>query len=210
MSSVYRRKYNELAKSQTNGGVVKDLTSHWYNIDTVFDSIVEEETLRGKEPSLELAVYDLDSGEKYHRFRRRSEEEEERYQLSKNGAPVKEKEKPISESGKEEWEAVHGEKEEEHIYLCEWCNKLGYQKKYNPEYCDTCDMCATCDEYEAYECSGCSYSRYRTGKLYSERVPIDDILNNEDRATFMEVRGSQCDDADECFIYNGDFSIKDF
>lgn len=207
MASVFRRKYKDLIGSQTGDVIGRDLTEHWYNIDTIFDAIVEEETVRGKEPTLELAVYDLDSGEKYHRFRRRSEEEEERYQLAKGTPTEKKKEKPISESGKEEWEEVHGKKEEPQIYLCEWCSKLGYQKKYNPEICDSCDTCASCAEYEHYECSACSYSRYRTGRPYSESVPMEDILSKGDQVIFAEIREEQ---TGEILEYIGDYSIKDF
>lgn len=207
MSTLYRKKYKEIANSQSHSEV-RDLSEHWYNIDTIFDAIVEEESLRGKEPSLELAVFDVDTGEKYRRFQKRSEEEEERYQLSKGTTERKSETTPISESGKAEWDAAH-KKEEEQIYLCEWCSKLGYQKKYNPELCDTCDICASCNEFEHYECSGCSYSRYRTGKPYSEMVSIDNLLSEEDQKVFSAIRNKEYNN-DGCYVYEGSFSIKDF
>lgn len=207
-SSEFKRKYaKQMADKQQNGAALgHDLSSHFYNVDDIGDAIVNEEMARGLEPSLELAVYDCYSGEKYRRFQKRTEEEEERYLISKGQMPEPKKPMDISEHGDKEWDAAH---KEEGIYLCEWCSKLGYKRKYNSEVCDSCHLCAECSQYERYECSGCSYSRYRNGTPYCERLRASDVLSKEDQVIFMEIKNDREEECKSTFMtYNDKYTVK--
>lgn len=203
ISESFRRKYAQQMAGIQNTKIGNDLTDHFWNIDTILGAIAEEEVARGLEPSVELAVYDCYSGEKYRRFQKRTEEEEERYQISKGQMPEPKKEAPISQDGAKEWEDAH---KEEGIYLCEWCTKLGHRQKYNSEVCDSCHMCAECSQYEQYECSGCSYSRYRTGTPYCERLRASDVLSKEDYMIFGEIK----DEVENRGPWNGDSNRMEY
>lgn len=66
------------------------------------------------------------------------------------------------------------------IYVCDYCQVLGYSKKYKPEICDSCKVCESCAEYDDDECSGCSYSIYRDGTFYRDKLSDEDLFSQED------------------------------
>ena len=65
-------------------------------------------------------------------------------------------------------------------YICEYCTDLGYGSKYKAYLCDNCTKCETCSEFSNGSCDGCSYSRTRTGRLYSESLSVDQIVDADD------------------------------
>lgn len=76
------------------------------------------------------------------------------------------------------------------IYVCEYCDLLGYHQKYRPEICDTCRMCETCAEYEDGDCSGCTYSVYRDGQYYRDKIPESELMTSHDIDLFQELKSS--------------------
>jgi hypothetical protein len=80
-----------------------------------------------------------------------------------------------------------GDDDDDGIYVCHMCDKLGYSGKYVPELCDTCKACASCAEYEQEECSGCSYSVYRDGEYYHEKLPESELISEHDAELFREL-----------------------
>lgn len=70
------------------------------------------------------------------------------------------------------------------VYICEFCNSLGYSKKYRPEICDTCKQCEPCVQYESGECSGCGYSTYRDGQYYRDKLKEEDLFSESDLEVF--------------------------
>lgn len=163
-----------------------DMSGHLINIDTILDSIVDAEKEHGQEPSVELAVYDRSTGNKYRRFQKRSPEEEEAMERSRKANNPERETTKISRDGT----PVHDP--EDDLYICEYCGKLRTPlgKKY-PKYdmvvCDSCQECLGCVEFAEYECSGCSYSRFREGVPYSELVSLNDTLSEHDMQVIMEV-----------------------
>lgn len=77
--------------------------------------------------------------------------------------------------------------EDDDIYVCDMCDKLGYSGKYIPEICDTCKACAGCNEYDDGECSGCSYSVYRDGEYYHDKLPESELISAEDIQLFNDL-----------------------
>jgi hypothetical protein len=79
------------------------------------------------------------------------------------------------------------EDDDDGIYVCDLCERIGYSGKYVPEICDTCKACAGCNEYDTGECSGCSYSVYRDGEYYHEKLPESDLISERDFELFSEL-----------------------
>ena len=79
------------------------------------------------------------------------------------------------------------DEDDDGIYVCDMCDRLGYSGKYIPEICDTCKACAACNEYDEGECSGCSYSIYRDGEYYHEKLPESELINEHDRELFNSL-----------------------
>jgi hypothetical protein len=73
------------------------------------------------------------------------------------------------------------------IYICEYCDKLGYHQKYRPEICDTCQACDSCSQYESGECSGCSFSIYRDGEYYRDKIPESELMTENDMKLFQQL-----------------------
>ena len=73
-------------------------------------------------------------------------------------------------------------------YICEYCTELGYSSKYKAHICDNCTKCETCDEYQRGSCDGCTYSRTRTGRLYSESLSLDQIVDPDDLELLEESK----------------------
>lgn len=71
------------------------------------------------------------------------------------------------------------------IYVCEYCDKLGYHQKYRPEICDSCRVCDSCNQYENGECSGCSYSIYRDGEYYRDKISESELMSDKDIELFQ-------------------------
>lgn len=72
-------------------------------------------------------------------------------------------------------------------YICEWCTELGYSGKYKAHICDNCTKCETCSEFENGKCDGCTYSKSRTGKLYSETLSVDEIVDSDDLKIIQDI-----------------------
>ena len=77
--------------------------------------------------------------------------------------------------------------DEDGIYVCDMCDRIGYSGKYVPEVCDTCKACAGCNEYDMGDCSGCSYSVYRDGEYYHEKLPESELISDRDIQLFNEL-----------------------
>lgn len=90
--------------------------------------------------------------------------------------------------------SIHGlyadapDDEEDSEYICEWCDALGYKRKYKPEVCDNCSRCESCQEYDDEECSGCSYSRFRDGSYYRDKLSDEDLFSKEDLDILGEIK----------------------
>ena len=79
------------------------------------------------------------------------------------------------------------EDEDDGLYVCDMCDRLGYSGKYIPEICDTCKACAGCNEYTEEECSGCSYSIYRDGEYYHDKLPESELISDKDLQLFEDL-----------------------
>lgn len=74
-------------------------------------------------------------------------------------------------------------------YICDYCTELGYNQKYKPYICDNCTKCESCSEFLNGSCDGCTYSKTRTGRLYSESLTKDQIVDSDD-LDILEESGS--------------------
>lgn len=90
-------------------------------------------------------------------------------------------------------------------YICEYCTELGYGSKYKAYLCDNCTKCETCSEFSNGTCDGCSYSRTRTGRLYSESLSLDQIVDADD----LEIINTREENENERRKFGG-FSILDY
>lgn len=81
--------------------------------------------------------------------------------------------------------------DENGIYVCEYCDKLGYHQKYRPEICDSCRACDTCNQYEIGDCSGCSYSIYRDGEYYRDKISESELMSDKDIELFQIIESEE-------------------
>ena len=82
----------------------------------------------------------------------------------------------------------YSDSEEDEDYICDFCNALGYGRKYRPEICDNCTQCQSCAEYEEEECSGCSYSVFRDGSYYRDKLTDEQLFSGNDLDILKTVK----------------------
>ena len=80
--------------------------------------------------------------------------------------------------------------DDDDTYICEYCTNLGYSGKYKAHVCDNCTKCEGCSEFMNGSCDGCTFSRTRTGRLYSETLGLDQIVDPDDLEILEESRNS--------------------
>lgn len=85
---------------------------------------------------------------------------------------------------------IEDDDDDDDTYICEYCTNLGYSGKYKAHVCDNCTKCEGCSDFINNACDGCSYSKTRTGKLYSETLGLDQIVDPEDLKIMEESKCS--------------------
>lgn len=186
-----------------------DLSQTIYNIDDFMDRLVETQKAHGQEPTIDLAVRNLYTGQRYKKFQKLSPEEQEEYEYAKSGSIASMDPDRISEDGDDPMEG---------IYVCEYCAKLKCKHgmdipRYDPSVCDECRECEECPEFSEYLCSGCSYSIFREGVPYGETLNSSDVLSDHDRKIFdwVKERMSEPDrKLDDRPKYDDTYSIIDY
>lgn len=167
------------------------------NIDNLVDMMVSVQRENGIEPTMKEALFDPITKERINVFKRKKLEEKG-VDLSEYGESVtnntkcdkcKSKDKHVSNI--ERGVFVYSEDdlvdEEDGIYVCEFCSKIGYQGNYKPDICDTCDDCIGCSDYMNGSCDGCEYSvTYNNGNAYGQGGTGTEV-DAGDSITFDEI-----------------------
>lgn len=164
---------------RANGGGI-DLTQNFLNIDKLCDVLVTTQKTNGGTTSFRQKTYDED-------------DEPEKPKTSKEhdchgcGKPCHQEDNPNKNRFIGLLEDDEEDDDEDDFYLCEYCDSLGYRRKYDASRCDSCSVCESCEEYEEGECSGCSYSIYRDGSYYRDRINANDLMESDDVKIFEEL-----------------------
>lgn len=90
--------------------------------------------------------------------------------------------------------------EDDGVYICGYCNDIGYKKEYKSYICDTCHACENCSEFESGDCDGCTYSMYRTGEFYSKELAKKgdhSFLEEGETGIISSIEEGDFDDEDE-------------
>lgn len=195
--------------SRVRIGMPTQLGDSCVNIDAMCDAMIATQVEHGKTPTMEVAYRDEVTGKKFRRFQERSKEEEEYYQsaVAHNhrqtpyalvGLEPKVVDKPkgpqvLSRFKTGTFEVIIDD-DDDGLYICEYCNKLGYRQKFIQAICDSCDDCTECSQRLHDECSGCSYSRHRTGVCYSQQLSESELLTADDIEKFKDVESNNVSD----------------
>lgn len=182
------------------------------SIDSILDEVNEARRSAGLQGGPELAVFDKDSGKKFRRFQKRSDEEEASYREAINerrGAEIRKGQRRTGQTGLVSirgWQAYDklmndtgDDYDNAPTYICEYCSKIGRNRRYNAIICDNCSECVNCEQFLRKECSGCEYSRWREGVPYGQlnkeavSISTNDSLIINDVMTSLKTSRNETD-----------------
>lgn len=167
------------------GGII-DLTETNVNIDNLLDVFIQTQREHGVDVGMvEVDVHVDDDGKVTRdKFGHHAEERAKKNPCSACESSCEKPEKEedttmpwymvnrmglFGEDASDEVD-IDDDDEEDGVYICGYCNDIGFKKEYKSYICDTCHACETCSEFESGDCDGCSYSMYRTGEFYSKEL----------------------------------------
>ncbi|MCM1220944.1 MAG: hypothetical protein NC548_41305 [Lachnospiraceae bacterium] len=177
--------------------LTKDLDEKEKNIDRAIDMLLAVQKENGVESGMQKALFDPTTNARINKFLRARLEQDgvdlKPYGVETCGGCKGCQKKELSNIKRGVFvfdeEDLYDDEESEEPYVCEYCNKIGYDNAYKPELCDICDDCADCREYVAGECDGCGYSRTYNGTSYglTTEQTVVDTMNPEDSKIYNEL-----------------------
>ena len=177
--------------------ISKAFSSRSNDVDAVIDTLIKAQEDSGVEVHMRKALFDPKTKERINKFQR-ARLEAKGVDLSEYGEDSKGNNKCKGcehLSNIERGIFVYNDEDlidgSDEPYVCEFCNKIGFDSRYTPEECDVCEECDSCRDRINGDCDGCEYSVFFNGTTYGSvgNTDSDITMKDEDKQVFDELDG---------------------